>query len=499
MQACLGIDADLVLQGFQGDEGCKISTVRMCSTGGEEGVKSQYWSTRLFHFGVPLMTYIVRRHSVYYLNLRLPKHLFPHRQTLRVCLRLRERQAALFLASSLVQRVLTHLNEHPLEDAPTLRALCSQWRDTLPTPALASAPREAVVARARLSIGSPTLATLSKRYIEEGKSGGVWRQGSIEEVERSLADLFELMGDMPAAAFDVAQARLLKERLTRCPQYFGLRPEFKGKSLMQVIESASTYKTITAVTVNNRLRKLTAFINWCKANGYVSDNPLAGMKVMVGPAKEARLSFDRHDLAALLDLQALQMEAHKHPWRYWLPLLGRSTGARLEELCQLHLDDFIDQQGIHCIRIDDHREGQNLKNASSRRVLPLHPDLVDLGLLQHIESVKRTGADRLFPELGAVRGKLGHAPSKWFGRYKAKRGVTDPRKTFHSFRHTLIDDLRDAGVQDSLIKRIAGHEDGAVTFSIYGSRSPLKAMAEALGHVQVSPQIRPKDGSGAGS
>lgn len=149
------------------------------------------------------------------------------------------------------------------------------------------------------------------------------------------------------------------------------------------------------------------------------------------------------------------------------------------------MDDLIEQQGIQCIRIDDSREGQNLKNSSSRRILPMHPALIDLGLMQHAETVRSTGAVRLFPELEAVRGKLGHAPSKWFGRYKTKQGITDPRKTFHSFRHTLIDDLRDAGVQDSLIKRIAGHEDSAVTFSIYGSRSPLKAMAEALSHIIV--------------
>lgn len=66
-----------------------------------------------------------------------------------------------------------------------------------------------------------------------------------------------------------------------------------------------------------------------------------------------------------------------------------------------------------------------------------------------------------------------------------KAGHHRPRKTFYSFRHTLIDDLRDAGVQDSLIKRIAGHEDGSVTFSIYGSRSPLKAMAEAMSQIKL--------------
>lgn len=431
------------------------------------------------------MAYLIKRGALYYLNLKLPKHLFPRCHTLRLSLNIRHRQSAQFLAAALAHQVHKHLNEHPLADLQTLRRLCSEWRDSAPTQTIQPAPRKAPANAVMRNSDGPTLATLSKLYIEEGKRGGTWRTVSTFEVERALRDLFELMGDMAAEAFDVQQARLLKERLSRCPQYFGLRPEYEGKTLKQVVESGASYKTITAVTVNNRLRKLSAFLSWCKANGYISDNPLVGMKVMTGSAKEARLSFDRHDLTTLLDLAALRAEARKHPWRYWLPLLGRVTGARLEELCQLRVDDFIEQQGLQCIRIDDSREGQNLKNSSSRRILPLHPALIELGLLKNVEAVRSTGADRLFPELEAVRGKLGHAPSKWFGRYKTKQGITDPRKTFHSFRHTLIDDLRDAGVQDSLIKRIAGHEDAAVTFSIYGSRSPLKAMAEALQQIEL--------------
>ena len=90
-------------------------------------------------------------------------------------------------------------------------------------------------------------------------------------------------------------------------------------SLRQVVESAKDYQTITAVTINNRLRKLTAFFNWCKSNGYIEQNPLAGMKVMAGAAKDARLSFDRSDLLVLLNLDTLRQEARKHPWRFWLP------------------------------------------------------------------------------------------------------------------------------------------------------------------------------------
>lgn len=49
----------------------------------------------------------------------------------------------------------------------------------------------------------------------------------------------------------------------------------------------------------------------------------------------------------------------------------------------------------------------------------------------------------------------------------------------------LIDYLPDAGVEDSLIKRIAGHEDVAVTFSVYGSRTPIMAMLDALSHIRL--------------
>ncbi len=117
---------------------------------------------------------------------------------------------------------------------------------------------------------------------------------------------------MSASAFDVQQARLLKDRLSRCPQYFALLPQFKGKTLAEVVESGDKYKTITAVTVNNRLRKLSAFMNWCKSNGYITDNPLMGLKMMTGWAKDARLSFDQRDLSILLDLNALKEESRKH-------------------------------------------------------------------------------------------------------------------------------------------------------------------------------------------
>jgi len=136
------------------------------------------------------MAYLIRRKAVYYLNLKLSKHLFPKCHTLRLSLNIRHRQSALFLAASIVQRLHGHLSEHPLTDLQTLRALCSQWRDSSPTPAIPIAPRATSTAPANVGSDSPSLAALSKLYIEEGKRGDTWRQVSADEVERALSDLF---------------------------------------------------------------------------------------------------------------------------------------------------------------------------------------------------------------------------------------------------------------------------------------------------------------------
>lgn len=122
------------------------------------------------------MAYIVRRQSVYYLNLRLPKHLFPNRHTLRMCLNLRERQTALFLASSLAQQAHNYLYEHPLTDILTLRRLCTEWRDKCPPPPSMHRSHQPGLNPAKTVRDGPALSALSKLYIEEGKRGSTWRE-----------------------------------------------------------------------------------------------------------------------------------------------------------------------------------------------------------------------------------------------------------------------------------------------------------------------------------
>lgn len=126
----------------------------------------------------------------------------------------------------------------------------------------------------------------------------------------------------------------------------------------------------------------------------------------------------------------------------WLPLIALATGARIEEIAQLRVDDLIlDRQYGPLLRITDEGEGQRLKTESSRRFIPLHAQLVNAGLLRYAAIVKEAGHDWLFPELVADHdGRRSANFSKWFQRYlrdKNGLGIADPAIVFHSFRHTF--------------------------------------------------------------
>jgi len=58
------------------------------------------------------------------------------------------------------------------------------------------------------------------------------------------------------------------------------------------------------------------------------------------------------------------------------------TGVRLEEFAQLMVRDVKSADGIDYLEVTDQGDGQKLKNHDSRRPVPVHPELLRLGLLR---------------------------------------------------------------------------------------------------------------------
>lgn len=207
------------------------------------------------------------------------------------------------------------------------------------------------------------------------------------------------------------------------------------------------------------------FFEWCMASGYYpqGDNPASGHITYSVREKRVRrkLGFKAYDLH--------QIQALFHPSNFeklsanarWASLIGLYTGARASEVGQLLLSDVFKDGDIVCIRIDDEGEFQKVKTESSLRTVPVHPDLLKLGLWEWTEELRSKGHDRVFPQAKAnATNGAGNWISKAFSRHVAEVGKNWPKakRGFHSLRKTLIQEMQGAGVPSELRAQIVGHE-----------------------------------------
>jgi hypothetical protein len=84
-----------------------------------------------------------------------------------------------------------------------------------------------------------------------------------------------------------------------------------------------------------------------------------------------------------------------------------------------------DVDGVLVLEISDRGEGKSVKTESSRRRVPIHQTLLDVGFLDYVETRRRAQDERLFP--GLNRNKYGRwTPpwSKWWGRYARQKIIS---------------------------------------------------------------------------
>ncbi|MBE7523674.1 MAG: tyrosine-type recombinase/integrase [Burkholderiales bacterium] len=169
------------------------------------------------------------------------------------------------------------------------------------------------------------------------------------------------------------------------------------------------------------------------------------------------------------------------PHEFWVPLLLLHQGLRVGEASQLSTSDIREEDGLWVLEVTDEREGASVKSDASRRIVPLHPALVDLGLPDYLQDVRTTvGEGLLFPYLRVdwVNG-FGDVPGESLKRY-LKRILAHPRKRSHSFRHTVNGMLKQAGVSEEHRAEFVGHEHDIVNSTVYAERLAPTAMASIV-------------------
>ena len=106
-----------------------------------------------------------------------------------------------------------------------------------------------------------------------------------------------------------------------------------------------------------------------------------------------------------------------------------------------------------------------MKTESSKRLVPIHPDLVRLGLLERVKRLREEGAERLFPDMRIdSRAGAGNSISKGFTYYLQGIGIKPRRAAgtvgFHSLRKTVIQALQGSSLPSERRRALVGHEPG---------------------------------------
>lgn len=241
-------------------------------------------------------------------------------------------------------------------------------------------------------------------------------------------------------------------------------------------------------TVRSQVALLSAILGAAVEKGVIKTNPALGVKTTGQKhAKTARLPFTVSEINTIFE------KLPRTGARYWLPVISLYSGLRLEEIGQLAPEDikqehYRDAAGVarkvYVIYATGEGDGQGLKNDASRRRVPVHSTLVELGFIKYVHSQK--GA-RIFPELKPDKnGRETAVFSNWFSVFKRKTcGITDSRKAFHSLRHVFKDGLREVGVTEEVSDALSGHSNGSVSRNYGGGYYPLRPLVEAMSRYEV--------------
>jgi integrase len=275
-------------------------------------------------------------------------------------------------------------------------------------------------------------------------------------------------GDFPVRSITKAHVRAFKDSLLRTPKRHGNEA---------MLSPASVTKGLGAIR---------SVLAWAVGQGYLDVNPADGIRhagARSAEQRSRRLPYDADDLKRIFSVK------RKPGVDTWLPLLGLWTGARLEELGGLRVEDVKDDAGAPYIFIRA-GEGRRLKNRGSERRVPLHPELVRAGFLDYVAERRQAGDVLLFPELRAdAHGTRTRMWGKRFARHvRLVCGVTDKRKaSFHSLRHSFVDAARAVMIEEH-IHAITGHSGGGVGRT-YGTSVPLSVLAESMAKVRYEGMV----------
>lgn len=249
-----------------------------------------------------------------------------------------------------------------------------------------------------------TLGAVIARYIETLPEN---------HYKRKLALCLTLLREVVGASLlvkDLKQTHIRDFLLTVCelPSDWGKRFKEKRVPLAELLEESDSAGLSETTYKDSYKATLTKFLNRALRDYSDQGFPVLTADYEYTGSQRAARDKQRHleelELVRLFEgaeFAAIAVDpAQEH--RYWLLIIGLYTGARPREICQLNPQcDWGKVGGVWFLTFDENTPAgdsviKSIKTGE-KRLVPLHPELVQLGLPEYLARMRDTGADRLFP------------------------------------------------------------------------------------------------------
>lgn len=317
---------------------------------------------------------------------------------------------------------------------------------------------------------------------------------TAHEYEQSMRDFVEMHGDIPAAEVTADDLLDYRDAARSMPASMP-RADRQLPFTNRVAKHAETScPRISPSTLRKRVGAIQAFLAFAFKQKWIATNVGASIPIE-GYSKTGGLKPNNLDEAELTRLFLASLFTSPATWRndrkvwdrtlYWLFLLALTTGARIEEMGQALLTDVKSSNEVLYIDVDDYVDeemdaSKSVKTANSRRVIPVHKHLQELGFERYVAALRKNGEIQLFPDLQAgTFGKHTKEASRAANKLIDKIVSKDRRLVFHSFRHQFKDFALGAGITDRVADQITGHAPTTIG-GRYGSGVRLPALNKFL-------------------
>jgi integrase len=258
------------------------------------------------------------------------------------------------------------------------------------------------------------------------------------------------------------------------------------------------YAKISPNTINtNYFAPLRWVFAYALGEDYLKVSPCSDVRVKgasKSKGKSRGVPFEVDELNAFFSLPTFTgCRSKNHPnvagqycindHRKWVPLLMLFSGARPSEIAQLLVKDIRHNSQYPSISIltdfdpsdpYDQEHVVSYKTENAKRLLPIHPRLIELGFLDYVKEMELAKSKRLFPEW-----KKSDDPRKLYTSASWIRNINErmipsvvdrhPKPTLYSFRHTWKTLMATHSVPSQFQNQIMGHAQTGMDAFYMGS------------------------------